>query len=77
MVRNSTLTSWSNGVLNQVFSGTVGAPPDCFPAQASCGGPYTTESTSPVTKEAPILTVDSRGHYNVPIEQVLRHQAGR
>ena len=33
-VRNTTLNGWSNGVWNQVFAGDVGAPAQCFPAQA-------------------------------------------
>ena len=61
LVRNSTLDGWSNGVWNQVFSGVEGAPAECFPAQASCGGPYTTLATSPVTREAPYLYVDADG----------------
>ena len=32
--RNSTIGGWTNGVWNQVFSGVVGAPAQCFPAQA-------------------------------------------
>jgi pectate lyase-like protein len=65
LVRNSTVDGWSNGVWNQVFSGVVGAPAQCFPAAASCGGPYTTLPTSPVTRDAPYLYVDSDGHYRV------------
>ena len=61
LVRNSTLDGWTNGVGNQVFSGVEGAPAECFPAQASCGGPYTTLAKSPVTREAPYLYVDSKG----------------
>src|SRR5690242_9066137 len=33
IVRNSQLDGWTNGVWNQVFSGVVGAPAQCFPAQ--------------------------------------------
>ena len=33
VVRNSALDGWTNGVWNQVFSGVVGAPAQCFPAQ--------------------------------------------
>jgi hypothetical protein len=41
LVRNSTLNGWSNGVWNQVFSGVVNAPPECFPAHSPCGaGPF-------------------------------------
>src|SRR5258708_36545416 len=65
LVRNSQLDGWTNGVWNQVFSGVLGAPAQCFPAQASCGGPYTTVATSPVTREAPYLSADSAGQYSV------------
>ena len=76
VTRNSTLDGWSNGVWNQVFSGVVGAPAQCFPAQASCGGPYTTIPTSPVTRDAPYLYVDSDGNYNVFVPAVQRDSAG-
>ncbi len=76
LVRNSTLDGWTNGVWNQVFSGVVGAPAQCFPGQASCGGPYTTLATSPVTREAPYLYVDSDGHYNVFVPSMQRNSMG-
>jgi hypothetical protein len=65
LVRNSSIDGWTNGVWNQVFSGVVGAPAQCFPAAASCGGPYTTLPTSPMTREAPYLYVDAAGNQNV------------
>jgi hypothetical protein len=58
LVRDSSVGSWTNGVWNQVFSGVTGAPAPCFPGQASCGGPYTTLATSPLTREAPYLYMD-------------------
>jgi hypothetical protein len=76
IVRNSKLDGWTNGVWNQVFSGVVGAPAECFPSQASCGGPYTTLATSPVTREAPYLNLDSNGQYNVFIPAVQRNSSG-
>ena len=76
LVRNSKLDGWTNGVWNQVFSGVVGAPAQCFPAQQSCGGPYTTLATSPVTREAPYLYVDSHGHYNVFVPSLQRNSVG-
>src|SRR5256884_4341445 len=76
LVRNSKLDGWTNGVWNQAFSGVVGAPAQCFPAQKSCGGPYTTLATSPVTREAPYLYVDSGGHYNVFVPSVQRNSVG-
>ena len=76
ITRNSQIDGWSNGVWNQVFSGVVGAPAQCFPVQASCGGPYTTLATSPVTREEPYLYMDSSGHYNVFVPAVQRNSVG-
>ena len=76
LVRNSVLDGWSNGVWNQVFSGVVGAPAQCFPAQSSCGGPYTTLATSPVTREAPFLYLDAGGKYNVFVPATRTNTSG-
>ena len=61
LTRDSEVGGWSNGVWNQVFSGVQGAPAQCFPAQASCGGPYTTLPTTRVSREKPFLYVDDAG----------------
>jgi hypothetical protein len=76
LVRNSALDGWTNGVWNQVFSGVTGAPAECFPAQASCGGPYTTLATSPATREAPYLYMDSAGNESVFVPSVQTDSAG-
>ena len=76
LVRTSTLDGWTNGVWNQVFSGVVGAPAQCFPAQPSCGGPYTTLATSPVTREAPYLYVDSAGNESVFVPSAQTNTSG-
>ena len=76
LVRNSRLDGWTNGVWNQVFSGVEGAPAQCFPAAPSCGGPYTTIPTSPVTREAPYLYVDGAGQFNVFAPSVQTDSAG-
>ena len=76
ITRNSIIDGWSNGVWNQVFSGVVGAPAQCFPVQSSCGGPYTTLATNPVTREAPYLYQDARGNYNVFVPAVQRETVG-
>src|SRR5260221_4171511 len=76
IVRNRQITGWSNGVWNQVFSGVVGAPAQCFPAASSCGGPYTTLATSPVTREAPYLYTDSSGNDNVFVPSVQTNTYG-
>jgi hypothetical protein len=76
LVRNSNLDGWTNGVWNQVFSGDNGAPATCFPSQKSCGGPYTTLSTSPVTQEPPFLTVGSGGSFGVSVPSLLNNSVG-
>ena len=72
VTRNSQVDSWTNGVWNQVFSGVVGAPAQCFP----CGNQYTTLATSPVTREAPYLYEDSQKHFNVFVPAVQHNSAG-
>ncbi len=72
ITRNSILDGWTNGVWNQVFSGVIGAPAQCFP----CGNPYTTLATSPITREAPYLYVDANGHYKVFVPAVQRNSSG-
>jgi hypothetical protein len=76
LVRNSSLDGWTNGVWNQVFSGVVGAPGQCFPAQPSCGGPYTTLATSSVTREPPYLYVDSAGNESVFVPSTQTNTSG-
>ncbi|HEY6540144.1 MAG TPA: adenylyl cyclase [Ktedonobacteraceae bacterium] len=76
MVRNSKLDLWTNGVWNQVFSGVVGAPAQCFPLQPNVCGPYTTLATSPVTREAPYLYMDTNGNYNVFVPSVQHNSSG-
>jgi hypothetical protein len=76
LVRNSNLDGWTNGVWNQVFSGDNGAPATCFPAASSCGGPYTTLPTSPVTEEPPFLTAGSGGSFGVSVPSLLTNSAG-
>ena len=68
-VRNSKLDGWTNGVWNQVFSGVVGAPAQSFP-------PFTTLTSSPVTREEPFLYVDSAGNFNVFVPAVQSNSAG-
>ena len=75
-VRNSALDGWTNGVWNQVFAGVAGAPAQCFPAQASCGGPYTTLATTPVSREKPYLYVDGGGRYRVFVPAAQQNSAG-
>ncbi len=74
--RNSNIDGWTNGVWNQVFSGVVGAPAQCFPAATCGGGPYTTLATSPVTREEPYLYTDANGNYRVFVPAVQRNSVG-
>jgi hypothetical protein len=74
IVRDSSIGGWSNGVWNQVFSGVVGAPEQSFSTTPYNPPPYTTLTTSPVTRERPFLYVDSSGSYNV-FMPALRHDS--
>jgi hypothetical protein len=71
LVRNSALDGWSNGVWNQVFAGSPGAPPQSFP-----NPPYTTLATTPQSRERPFLYVDDRGDYRVFVPAAQRESAG-
>jgi hypothetical protein len=80
LVRNSSVDVWTNAVWNQVFSGDTGnVPAQSFGSVSQdLGGPppYTTLATSPVTREAPFLYLDSAGGYNVFVPAVQRDSAG-
>jgi len=60
LVRNSSLSGWTNAVWNQVFAGVKGAPTQAFPSLQ-----YTTLDTNPASREKPFLYVDSTGHFSV------------
>lgn len=71
LTRNTEVTSWSNGVWNQVFSGVVGAPAETgFP-----NPPYTTLDNTPVSREKPYLFVD-HGKFNVRVPSVRTNSRG-
>ncbi len=76
LVRNSSIGSWSNGVWNQVFSGVEGAPAQCFPADTSCGGPYTTIAATPLSREKPYLDVNAAGKWSVRVPRARRNSSG-
>ncbi|MEV4559577.1 hypothetical protein AB0K51_21645 [Kitasatospora sp. NPDC049285] len=77
--RNSALDGWTNGVWNQVFCGSPGAPAQSFAADSGLSGgaaPYTTLDTCPVTREAPYLYLDEAGSYRVFVPALQRESAG-
>jgi hypothetical protein len=74
LVRNSDLDGWSNGVWNQVFAGTVGAPAQSFGVVGA--NPYTTLPTTSVSADAPYLYTDATGAYRVNIPAVKRNSVG-
>jgi hypothetical protein len=76
LVRDSSVGGWSNGVWNQVFSGVVGAPGQCFPADPACGGPYTALAATPVSREKPYLYIDADGVYRVFVPAPRRDSSG-
>ena len=55
--RDSSVGGWVNAVWNMVFSGVQGAPAQSFP-----NPPYTTLSTTPVSREKPFLYLDGSAY---------------
>ena len=63
LTRNSEVVGWSNGVWNQVFAGTIGAPSEAtFPDP-----PYTTLDRTPLSREKPFLHVGADGAWRVRV----------
>jgi hypothetical protein len=73
LTRNSSITSWSNGVWNQVFAGVQGAPATNFGVS---GGVYTTLDKTGLTAERPYLAVDGKGKYNVHVPKARTGASG-
>ena len=70
--RDSSIGGWSNGVWNQVFSGTVGAPPTDFPSKNQ----YTTLATTPSSRERPYLYTDAKGAMRVFVPTARTNAVG-
>ncbi|PUA81227.1 adenylyl cyclase [Nocardioides currus] len=72
ITRNAEVGSWSNGVWNQVFAGTVGAPAETgFPTP-----PYTTLDTTPISREKPFVYVDAAGTWQVRVPDARTDSRG-
>ena len=72
LTRNSEVNEWSNGVWNQVFAGTIGAPSEAsFPAE-----PYTTLDRTPVSREKPFLHVGPDGRWQVRVPDARTDSRG-
>ena len=72
--RNSNIDHWSNGVWNQVFLGDNGAPASDFNGPGS--NQYTTLPSTPVSQEAPFLTLGPHGDYSVFVPAVRHDSVG-
>ncbi len=79
LIRNSNISKWSNGILNQVFSGIIGAPDHSFGLLNPDGtnkDPYTVIAQSPVTREKPFLYIDPHGDYQVFVPNIQTNSSG-
>ncbi|GAA4111963.1 discoidin domain-containing protein [Knoellia locipacati] len=72
ITRNSEIGGWSNGVWNQVFAGTVGAPSE----QGFPNPPYTTLERTSVSREKPFLFVDGQGAWQVRVPDARTSSRG-
>ncbi|GAA1439188.1 discoidin domain-containing protein [Mycobacterium cookii] len=72
LTRNSEVANWSNGVWNQVFAGTIGAPSEAnFPTE-----PYTTLDRTPLSREKPYLHLGADGDWQVRVPDVRTSSRG-
>lgn len=72
LTRNSEVGEWTNGVWNQVFAGTVGAPSEAgFPTP-----PYTTLDRTPLSREKPYLHIGDDGAWRVRVPDVRTDSRG-
>jgi hypothetical protein len=72
LTRNSEVGTWTNGVWNQVFAGTVGAPSEAgFPTP-----PYTTLDETPISREKPFLHVGDDGAWQVRVPHARTDSRG-
>lgn len=72
LTRNSEVGEWSNGVWNQVFAGTVGAPSEAgFPTP-----PYTTLDRTPISREKPFLHLGEDGGWQVRVPDAQTDSRG-
>ncbi|HKD97303.1 MAG TPA: adenylyl cyclase [Micromonosporaceae bacterium] len=79
LVRNTNLDGWTNGVWNQVFAGSPGAPPQSFSETSGLPGgtaPYTTLDTTPRSQERPFLRIDPTDGYNVFVPALRTDSSG-
>lgn len=72
LTRNSEVGTWTNGVWNQVFAGTVGAPSEeGFPTP-----PYTTLDRTPISREKPFLNIGDDGTWQVRVPDARTDSRG-
>jgi uncharacterized protein involved in high-affinity Fe2+ transport len=77
--QNTNISSWSNGVWNQVFCGDPGAPAQSFSSTSGDSGgtaPYTNLASCPTSEQEPYLYQDSSGNYNVFVPSVQSNTSG-
>jgi hypothetical protein len=70
--RDSSLGGWSNGLWNQVFSGTIGQPATEFPG----GNQYTSLPTTTASRERPYLYTDAKGAMRVFVPSARTNSLG-
>ncbi|WBU37339.1 adenylyl cyclase [Homoserinibacter sp. YIM 151385] len=77
--RNSEIGNWEGGVWNMVFSGVEGAPAPTYPGprvEDPMIVPNTVVEQTPLSREAPFLTVDEHGAYSLFAPNAKRDSRG-
>jgi hypothetical protein len=78
LTENSSVGTWTNGVWNQVFAGTNGAPATDFTDGVKAPGTnnYTTLATDPVSRDKPYFYIDGSGNENVFVPSAKTNSVG-
>ncbi|BEP14985.1 hypothetical protein acdb102_32960 [Acidothermaceae bacterium B102] len=77
LTETSNVGTWTNGVWNQVFAGTTGAPATDFQDGVKGSGQnYTTLATDPVSRDKPYFYFDATGNENVFVPSATANAAG-
>ncbi|CAJ1341081.1 unnamed protein product [Effrenium voratum] len=76
LARNSQVGTWRDGVWNEVFVGTEGAPSShCGADAAKCAKPFVTVNAAPKVAEKPFISF-SNGTYQLNIPRVVENTRG-
>lgn len=77
LARNSQVGAWKDGVWNEVFVGTINAPPShCGMDAETCAKPFVTVDTAPIVAEKPFISISPTGTYQLNVPKPVQNLQG-